>query len=209
MATPAPTPPDPTWGVCSFCAVAVAPGATTCGICGAEEVIRATELRRVSRRQRRRTQATNVFRSLIVVAVALGLGYSLISVVLTGQPNIPDPLTTSAFYTIAPGNFTFLNGNITGGDFIIGNFSTSNPVGLEMELAVYNSTQWPQFLDGLSPVPQYTVAPTSDGHLVFSASTTDMFYFVFTNPYPASSHLAYTAQITTDYESNVADDGFD
>src|ERR1700689_1944034 len=135
MAPPAPTPPDPTWGVCSFCAVAVAPGATTCGICGAEEVIRATELRRVSRRQRRRTQATNVFRSLIVV-----------SVVLTGQPNIPDPLTTSAFYTIAPGNFTFLNGNITGGDFIIGNFSTSNPVGLEMELAVYNSTQWPQFL---------------------------------------------------------------
>jgi hypothetical protein len=213
VATPAPAPapasPDPTWGVCSFCAVAVAPGATTCGICGSEGVIRAAQVPRVSRRQRRRLQATNLFRSLIVIVVVLGLGYTMVSLVVQGQPNIPDPLTTSGFYTIAPGNFTYLNGSITGGDFVIGNFSTSDPVGLNLELSVYNSTEWPQFLAGLSPVPQYSVAPTADGHLVFAAPTTDMFYLVFTNPYPTSSHLSYTAQITTEYASNVADDGFD
>ncbi|MCI4343577.1 MAG: hypothetical protein L3J92_05635 [Thermoplasmata archaeon] len=209
MLPPAPASPDSTWGVCSFCAVAVAPGATACGICGAEEVIRASEIRRVSRRQRRRLRATNVFRSFIVIVVVLGLSYTMISLVLQGQPNVPDPLTTSAYYTITPGNYTMISGNITGGDFVLGNFSTSDPVGLNLELSVYNSTQWPQFLAGLSPAPQYSIAPTTDGHLVFSAPTTDLFYFVFTNPYAASTHLTYTAQITTEYASNVADDGFD
>jgi hypothetical protein len=201
--------PDLTWGVCGFCAVAVAPGATTCGICGAENVLRAAQIATASRRQRRRLQMTNVFRSFIVLVVVLGLGYTMISLVVQGQPNVPDPLTTSGYYAIAPGNYTFLSGNITGGDFVLGNFSTSDPVGLDLGLAVYNSTEWPQFLAGLGPTPQYTIAPTTDGHLVFSAPTTDLFYFVFTNPYPVSSHLGYTAQITTEYASNVADDGFD
>jgi hypothetical protein len=208
VAAAPPAPPDATWGACRFCAVAVPPSATTCPICGAPDPIRASEMATVSRSQRWRLRATGVFRSLIVVAVSLGLAYLMITLVLGGPPVVADPLTTNGLYALGPGNFTVIEGEITGGDFIIGNFSTSNPVGLNLELAVYNSTQIPQFLNGLSPVPLYTLGPTTAGHIVFSAPYTDDYSFVFTNPYPAASHLAFVAQISTTYESNVGDDGF-
>jgi hypothetical protein len=209
VSAPPAAPTSATWGACRYCSVAVPPGAKICPICGAADPISAAELPKVSKVQRRRLQATGIFRSFIVVAVCLGLGYSMISLVFQGAPTIPDPLTTSGYYTIAPGNYTLIEGEITGGDFVIGNFSTSNPVGLNMELEVFNSTQIPQFLDGLSPQPLYTLGPMVGGHIVFAAAYTDDYSFVFLNPYPLSSHLAYTAQITTEYESNVADDGFD
>jgi hypothetical protein len=208
VATPASPSADPTWGACRFCAVAVPPGAETCPICGAQDPIRASEMPTVSRRQRRRLRATGVFRSLIVIAVAMGLAYTMISLVATGPPVVADPLTTDGLYFLSPGNYTILSGEITGADFVIGNFSSSAPVGLDVELAVYNSTQMPQFLKGLSPIPQYTLGPSPTGRIVFSAPYTDEFYFVFTNPYSAASHLGYVVQITTTYESNVGDEGF-
>jgi hypothetical protein len=208
VAAPAPASPDPTWGACSFCSVAVPPGATQCPICGAPNPIAAAALPGVSRRQRLRLRATGVFRSLIVVAVAVGLAYTMISLVIGGPPVVADPLTTNGLYTLAPGNFTVLTGEITGGDFVIGNFSTIDPVGLSLELAVYNSSEMPQFLQGLGPAPQYTLGPSASGRIVFSAPYTDEYSFVFTNPYPDSSHLTYVAQITTTYESNVGDEGF-
>jgi hypothetical protein len=186
----------------------VPPGATQCPICGATNPIAASELPNVSVHQRRRLQATGVFRSLIVIAVALGLAYLMISLVVGGPPVVVDPLTTSGLYPLAPGNSTVISGEITGGDFIIGNFSTANPVGLNLELAVYNSTQMPQYLHGLGPVPQYVIGPSASGRIVFSAPYTDEYYFVFTNPYPASSHLSFIAEISTTYESNVGDEGF-
>jgi len=208
VAAPNPADPDPTWGACSFCSVAVPPGASTCPICGAPDPIRASKLSSVSRSQRRRLRATGVFRSLIVIAVALGLAYTMVSLVVAGPPVVADPLTTSGLYTLGPGNYTIISGDITGGDFVIGNFSTTAPVGLNVELAVYNSTQIPQFLNGLSPIPQYTLGPSPSGRIVFSAPYTDTYSFVFLNPYPASSHLGYVVQITTTYESNVGDEGF-
>jgi hypothetical protein len=208
VAAAPPPPPESTWGACSFCSVAVPPGAMKCPICGAPNPIQASDLPSVSRRQRRRLRATGVFRSLIVVAVALGLAYTMISLVIGGPPVVADPLTTSGLYTLGPGNNTIISGEITGGDFVIGNFSTINPVGLTLELAVYNSTEMPQFVDGLGPVPLYTLGPTTSGRIVFSAPYTDEYSFVFTNPYPLSSHLTYVAQITTTYESNVGDEGF-
>lgn len=203
-----PTPSDPTWGACSFCAVAVPPGAAVCPLCGADHPIRAAQMATVSRRQRRRLRATGMFRSFLVIAVALGLAYTMISLVLTGPPAVADPLTTSGQYTIGPGNYTIISGEITGGDFVIGNFTTTEPLGLNVVLTVYNSTQMPQFLNGLSPIPQYTLGPTPNGKIVFSAPYTDEYYFVFSNPYAPSTHLGYVAQISTTYESNVGDEGF-
>jgi hypothetical protein len=162
----------------------------------------------VSKSQRRRLRATGAFRTLIVVAESLGLAYTMISLVIGGPPVVADPLTTDGVYTMGPGNFTIISGEITGGDFVIGNFSTTSPVGLNIELAVYNSTQMPQFINGLGPVPQYTLGPSPSGRIVFSAPYTDTYSFVFMNPYPASSHLTYLAQISTTYESNVGDEGF-
>ncbi|HXQ48820.1 MAG TPA: hypothetical protein VN842_03460 [Thermoplasmata archaeon] len=208
MSTIPPEPPDPTWGACSFCSLAVPPSAEKCPICGAPDPIRASEMPSVSRLQRRRLRASGAFRSLIVIAVALGLAYTMISLVVAGPPVVADPLTTSGFYTLGPGNYTILSGEITGGDFVIGNFSTSDPVGLNLVLDVYNSTEMPQFLNGLSPLPQYTLGPSPTGRIVFSAPYTDEFYLIFTNPYPSGSHLGYVAQISTTYESNVGDEGF-
>jgi hypothetical protein len=208
VASSPPASPESTWGACSFCAVAVPPGATECPICGASDPIRASDMPKVSKYQRRRLLATGVFRSLIVMGVSLGLAYLMISLVLGGPPVVADPLTTAGLYNLAPGNSTIISGEITGGDFVIGNFSTSDPVGLNLELAVYNSTQMPQYLGGLSPVPLYTLGPMTVGHIVFSAPYTDEYSFVFTNPYPTGSGLSYVAQITTTYESNVGDEGF-
>jgi hypothetical protein len=186
----------------------VPPGAEKCPICGADRPFSASALPSVSRRQRRRLRATGVFRSLIVVAVAVGLAYTLISLVLTGPPVVADPLTTSGYYALGPGNYTVLAGNVTGGDFVIGNFSTSSPPGLNVQLEVYNSSEMSQFLRGLVPTPQYTLGPTPDGRIIFTAEYTDLYYFVFTNPYAPSTHLSFVAQISTTYESNVGDDGF-
>ncbi|MCI4365691.1 MAG: hypothetical protein L3K10_06495 [Thermoplasmata archaeon] len=188
--------------------MAVPPGAATCGICGAGDPIRASEIPFVSKRQRRRLRATGVFRSLLVIGVALGLAYTMVSLVLTGPPTVADPLSTSGTYALGPGNSTVISGEITGGDFVIGNFSTTDPVGLNLMVSVYNSTEWPSVVRGEAVSPQWTLGPTPAGRIVYSAPYTDTFYFVFTNPYPASSHLSLVAEITTQYESNVGDEGF-
>ncbi len=179
-----------------------------CPECGAPEPIASVELPKVRGRVRRRLQTLNLLRTLIVVAVAVGLAYTMLSLVLTGPPNVPDPLTTSGSYTIGAGNFTVISGEITGGDYVQGNFTTTDPAGTNLGVAVYNSTQWVQFLTGQDPAPQWSAGPAASGLIVFSAPYTDTFTFVFTNPYPPSTHLSVEAYITTVYESNVGDDGF-
>jgi len=199
---------DLTWGACRFCAVAVPPGAAKCPECGAPDPIASSELPKVRRSVKRRLQTLNLLRTLIVVGVAAGLAYAMISLVLTGPPNVPDPLTTVGTYTIGAGNFTFLSGEITGGDYVQGNFTTTHPQGTNLGVSVYNSTQWVQFLEGQDPAPQWTTGPSASGLIVFAAPYTDTFTFVFTNPYPPATHLTVQAYIVTTYESNVGDDGF-
>jgi hypothetical protein len=203
-------PLDPgTWGVCRFCGVAVAPGATKCGICGAADPIAASALPTESRRIRRRVRLTGAFRSVIVLAVVIGLAYALISAVVQGPPVVADPLTTAATYTIGPGNYTVIAGNITGGDYIVGNWTSLNPPGIEIGIAVYNSSQWGWFTSGAgSPGNQWNNTPGPSGRIVFSAPYTDMYYFVVTNTLPTASHLSVAVYVTTEYESNVGDDGF-
>ncbi|MGA8664731.1 MAG: hypothetical protein WB809_06690 [Thermoplasmata archaeon] len=205
---PASAPPDPTWGMCQFCGVAVAPGAKVCGICGAADPVPAALVARASKPIRRRIQMSGFLRSVIVIGVVFALAYSTVSVVLSGPPVVSDPLTTSGSYEIGPGNFTVIMGEITGGDYVIGNYTTVDPVGTNLDVAVYNSTLWTQFELGHDPAPLWTNSPGPSGRIIYSAPYTDSFFFVFTNPYPPTSDLRVTAFIVTQYESNVGDDGF-
>jgi hypothetical protein len=211
VASPVPLSPparDPTWGMCRFCAVAVPPNATECPECGAPDPIASRDLPRLRGSVRRRLRTVNFLRSLIVVGVAAGLAYTMVSLVLTGPPTVADPLTTAGSYTIGPGNFTVISGEITGGDFVLGNFTTVDPVGTNLVVAVYNSTQWVQFENGQDPAPQWEMQPAFSARIIYSANYTDNFYFVFTNPYAPSTHLSIIAYIVTTYQSNVGDDGF-
>ncbi|MGP8110175.1 MAG: hypothetical protein ACLQD9_05645 [Thermoplasmata archaeon] len=196
------------WANCRYCGAAVRPGAAKCGICGEGSPVPAAELANAPKAVRRRIRLTHGLRSMIVIAAAVGLAYLMISTALSGPPNVVDPLTTAGAYTIGAGNFTILSGNITGGDFVVGNYTTIAPMGTEITLTVYNSTEWGLFVNGSAATPAYSIAPTASGRLIFSPLYTDQFTFVFTNPYPTSSHLTVRVYVTTDYESNVGDDGF-
>ncbi len=202
-------PPNPaTWGECSFCGVAVPPAATQCPICGADAPIRATAIATAPKPVRRRLRLTATLRTVIVIAVAGGLAYTLIAAALSGPPVVADPLTTAGMYTLGPGNFTVISGNITGGDYIQGNYTSVSPPGIDISVSVYNSTEYSWFTNGTgNPGVQWNNTPTWDGAIVFAAPYTDTFYFVFTNPLPLSSGITVHVYIATTYESDVAEDG--
>ena len=203
-------PPDPAeWGNCRFCGVAVPSGAAKCGICGADDPLPAGAESRAPRKVRRWVRLTHAFRTLIVVTVVAGLTYAILSAVLSGPPSLTsDPLTTTGTYTISPQNYTVISGEITGGDYVTGNFTTTHPVGVNIAVAVYNSSEWSEFVAGQSPSPLYSVSPTYNAQIVYAPEVTDNYYFVFSNPYPISSHLTIGVYITTLYNANVANDGF-
>ncbi len=203
-------PPSPAaWGACRFCGVAVPPGSPTCTICGEKAPLSATEIPTAPKKVRRRLFMTGAFRTVIVVGVIVALAYAMISAVLTGPPVAADPLTTSGMYVLGPGNTTVISGEITGGDYVIGNYSAVNPPGVNVTLVVYNSTQWTTVITGGLPgTPQWSASPGSAVRIIYSAPVTDTFYFVFGNPYPTWSHITIDVYIVTEYESNSADDGF-
>ena len=204
----APEPAPGTWGSCAFCGVAVPAGAIKCGICGADHPIPAGKVASAPKRVRRRIKLTATLRSLIVVAVAVGLAYTLIAAVLSGPPVVPDPLTTTGAYTLGPGNFTVISGNITGGDYIQGNYTAMTPPGIDISVAIYNSSEWSWFTNGTgSEGTLWNNTPSWFGAIVFAAPYTDQYYFVFTNPLPSTSGISVEVYIATEYESNVAEDG--
>ncbi|MGA8542178.1 MAG: hypothetical protein WB947_01345 [Thermoplasmata archaeon] len=201
-------PSSVTWGSCSFCGGAFPPEAKVCPICGADRPVRAGEIERAPKRVRRRIALTSTFRSLIVIAVVVLLAYALISAALSGAPVVTDPLTTSGTYVLGPGNYTVLSGNITGGDYIQGNYSAVTPPGMNIAVAIYNSSEWSWFTNGTgNPGTQWNNTPNWAGPIVFAAEYTDMYYFVFSNPLPASSHVTIEIYVSTEYESDVAEDG--
>lgn len=205
---PPPDVDDRRWGACRFCGAASAPRSTACGICGAPAPLSAQEIPRAPIALQRRLRWTHALRTFLVGAAAVALAFALISAVLSGPPNVPDPLTTTATYAIGPGNYSALSGEITGGDYVVGNYTTIHPVGVGVAVSVFNSTEWAAFVRGGSATPVWSLAPTGAGRIVYSASYTDTFTFVFGNPYPAGSHLAITVYVATVYESNVGSDGF-
>ncbi len=198
-----------TWGTCTFCGGAVAPGAEKCGICGAANPMAAGAVASAPPKVRRWVRLTHAFRTLIVITVVLGLAYAILSAELAGPPVLTsDPLTTKGAYAIGPGNFTVIFGDITAGDYVTGNFTSVAPEGVNIGLAVYNSSEWNEFHIGQAPTPLYSVGPTYNAAFVYPPIVTDTYYFVFTNSYPVSSHLTVTVYITTLYNPNVANDGF-
>jgi len=204
----APTPDPAAWGACRFCGVANPAGARVCTICGAADPVGAAEMATVPRAVRRRIQFTGGLRALIVVAVVIGLAYTITAAVWSGPPVAPDPLTTSGTYLLPPAQYVLISGEVSGGDFVIGNFTTVHPAGTSVSLAVYNSSEWDRFQNGSPATPAYSIGANDSARIVFTAAYTDNFYFVFTNPYPPTSGLNVTVYIATEYESNVGDDGF-
>jgi hypothetical protein len=198
-----------TWGACRFCGVAVPAGASKCEICGAAQPLSAAEIPTAPRSVRRRLKLTGLLRSVIVVVVIAGLAYAIVSAELAGPPVLStDPLTTAGTYVLAPGNYTFLSGEINGGDYVLGNFTSVAPAGTDVAVAVYNTSGWDAFVAHQPVTPTWSLPATYDGRIIYSPLVTDTYYFVFSNPYPTSSGLTIKVYITTTYESNSGDDGF-
>ena len=184
-------------------------GASHCEICGADRPLSAAEIPNAPRSLRRRLRFAGALRTLIVVGVIVALAYAIVSAELQGPPVLSqDPLTTAGTYTIGPGNFTLLWGEINGGDYVLGNFTSVDPAGTNIALAVYNTSGWDAFAAHAPTTPVWTLPSSYAGRIVYSPLVTDNYYFVFSNPYPTTSHLTVEVYITTTYESNSGDDGF-
>lgn len=200
--------PGTAWGSCRYCGTAVAPGASVCGLCGADRPIRAADLSTAPASVRRRISLFNGLRAAIIIGLAVALAWALIEAVATGPPNVPDPLTTQGTYSVAPGSIPILTGEVTGGDYVVGNFTSVQPFEADVSLSAYNSTGWAALVENGSATPVWSTPTEGSGRIIFTAAYTDTYTFVLTNPYPPSSHIDVTVYVATEYESNVADDGF-
>ena len=78
-----------------------------------------------------------------------------------------------------------------------------SPVGTVVVLEVFNSSSFEQFLQGQPANPQWITTNDSASPIIFAAPYTDMFYFVFENPYNVGSGITQTVYISTQYQSNV------
>jgi len=167
------------------------------------EVVTPQQIPHLPRWQRRRVRLAQGLRAFIVVGVVVALALALLDAVWTGPTTFADPLTTQGSYTVAPGNYTVLSGWITGEDYIAGNYTVVNPVGTVVVLEVFNSSSFEQFVQGQPATPQWITTNDSASPIIFAAPYTDVFYFVFENPYNVGSGIVQTLYITTTYESNV------
>jgi len=191
------------WRTCRVCGGAVPAGDAVCPTCGQVGAVAIASIPSLPPRTRRRLRLAQLFRSLIVVGVVVGITYAIVGAVLTGPPTFADPLTTRGTYSIAPGNYTVLSGAITGEDYIDGNYTILDPVGTEILIQVYNSTSFASFVRHLPATPQYSSTEPDRGAIVFPAPYTDTFYLVFQNPYQPTSGIDQTIYIVTNYQSNV------
>ncbi|MGC2289930.1 MAG: zinc ribbon domain-containing protein [Thermoplasmata archaeon] len=193
------------WGSCTFCGDAVPPDAKICPTCGKEygtPAQRAVEAR--SRPVHRRAVMLRWLRILVVVGIVGAIGYAIIAAEIAGPTTYADSLTGAWTLTVPPGGWGLLAGNITGEDYITGNFSVETPVAANVVVAIYNSTEFAAFYSHQSA--QAAVTPytnVSSARIVFAAPYTDEYYFVFENPYPLGSNLTEKIYVATTYETNV------
>lgn len=193
------------WGSCSFCGDAVPPDAKICPTCGKEQGTLAERLAQArSRPGRRRATLLAWLRILVVVGVVAAIGWAIIAAEISGPTTYADPLTGTWTLTVVPGGWGLIAGNITGEDYITGNFSVETPVAADVMVYIYNSTEFSVFYahELAQPVTQ-PYANVSSARIVFAAPYTDTFYFVFENPYPAGSNLTEKIYVATTYETNV------
>jgi len=202
MATSA---PQEKWGTCTFCGDAVPPDAKMCPTCGKDPGSSAD--RSAAARSRpvlRRLFLLRWLRVLVVVAIVAAIGWAIISAELSGPTTYPDPLSAVRTLTVAPGGWGVFAGNITGEDYVTGNFTVVTPPGADVMVWIYNSTEFAAFFaheSAQTAAPPYT--NVTSARIVFAAPYTDEFFFVFENPYPASSGLTERIYVATTYETNV------
>ncbi len=144
-----------------------------------------------------------ILRVGVVVGVALGLAYAITSAVWSGPPSIPDPLTTQGTLSVGAGNFSYLSGWITGEDYVDGNFTVVHPLGVPIDFAVYNSTEFSRFANHETAASIWSTSNQSTARIIFAAPYTDVFYLVFQNPYPVSSGINVAVYEVTSYQTNV------
>jgi hypothetical protein len=200
--------PGQIWGSCRYCGTAVAPGATVCGLCGADRPVPAAALPKAPVGVRRRISFFNWLRMIVMVGVSVALGWALISAVASGPPVVADPLDTSGSYVVPVGSTAIFDGNITGGDYIVGNFTSTQPLEANVTVSAYTYSGWLEQVQNGTGSPVWSTPSEGVGRIVFSPEVTNDYMFVLTNNYPASTHLVIHVYVTTQYESNVGDDGF-
>ena len=139
-----------------------------------------------------------------MVGIIGAIGWAIISAEISGPTTYADPLTGTWTLTVPASGWGLIAGNITGEDYVTGNFSVESPVAASVMVYIYNSTEFAAFYaheSAQAATQPYT--NVSSARIVFAAPYTDMFYFVFENPYPASSNLTEKIYVTTTYETNV------
>ncbi|MGA7923874.1 MAG: hypothetical protein WCA77_07860 [Thermoplasmata archaeon] len=195
--------PSAEWRTCSYCGEAAPPTGSQCPTCGHDVLVAKNRATGLTKREGTRFRFVQSLRILIVIAAVVGLTYAMVSAALTGPPSVADPLTTRGTYTIAPGNFSYLNGSITGEDYVQGNFTVVEPFGTDVSVQVFNSSEFTLFAENLPTTSQWSSGPHNSGPIVFSAPYTDNFYFVFSNVYPVGSGLTVKVFVVTTYEANT------
>lgn len=153
---------------------------------------------------RRRAALLRWLRVLVVVGIVATIGWAIVSAEISGPTTFPDPLTGAWTFTVLPGHWSLLAGNITGEDYITGNFSVETPIAGDAVVLIFNASEYAAFTQHQGA---QTVAPpyqnVSSARIVFAAPYTDEFYFVFENPYPSTSGLTERIFVSTTYETNV------
>lgn len=197
-----PEPSSAAWGTCAFCGEAFPPRARSCPTCGAAEGIPPGAQSQLPRRRRQRFELVRVLRVVAVVAVIIGLAWATFSAGISGPPTVADPLTTAGWHDLGPGNYSSVSGPITGEDYIVGNYTVTNPPGAPLSLEVYNSTGFSNFVLHLGSQP-IVVQNGSEGRIIFAAPYTDTFYLVFVNPFAPTTGIDLHVYVVTNYESNV------
>ena len=180
------------------------PNAAACPTCAeTRPAVRSSEIPHLPPRLRHRVRLLQIARVTVVLAVVVGLAVAIGSAVWGGAPTYPDPLTTKGTLSVGAGNFSYLSGWITGEDYIDGNFTVVYPVGVPINFAVYNASEFTHYVDHRSASPVWSTTNDSSARIVFAAPYTDQFFLVFENPYPATSGINVQVYETTNYQTNV------
>ncbi|HEV2230817.1 MAG TPA: hypothetical protein VGS18_01345 [Thermoplasmata archaeon] len=191
------------WGTCTYCGDAFPPKGRACPTCGNSTASFGASGASVPHRERFRFRLVRGFRGLLIVGVVVGLAYLMLGAALTPPAPVTDPLTTKGTWTIDPGRYTALSGAVTGADYVIGNFTVTNPPGAPVTMLVFNDSEFARFASDGSATPSYNLSGASAAHLTFSAPYTDTYHFVFENRYAPSTGLVLEVYVVTNYESNA------
>lgn len=188
---------------CPLCGDASPPGSVRCRTCGATTLLQPGQEKGLPPKQKRWYTWVRWGRILVIVAVVGLLGALMVQAAFTPAPIAADPLTQNSTNVVPPGGVWVLNGAITGSDYIQGNYTVTSPPGALLTLTVYNSTEYNDFVHGLTTGNQETLPASASSVFVFDAPYTDTFYFVWSNQYPPASGLNLTVFVHSDYEANV------